>query len=101
MELVTKGAAQPGLHPVMLVPGNALKEWVNKADQHKGGGQLRVEPGALGNAARYNGRNGCREGQQEEKAGDVIAAFLRDLCCADEKVSAVSHGKTNREIGDG
>src|SRR5659263_573762 len=51
MKLGAGQAFDPALHAKMLVPGNALKKRVDKADDDRRGDQLRPEAGALGNAA--------------------------------------------------
>ena len=101
MEFGTKGAFQPFLNAIVLIPGDAFIERVDKPDQHKGSGQLRVELGAFRNAAGNDGRDRRSKGQQEEKAGDVVAALLGDLRGADEEVGAVGHGKTDGKVGHG
>ncbi|EOA06267.1 hypothetical protein HFRIS_003398 [Herbaspirillum frisingense GSF30] len=67
VEFGAEGGCQPGLYAEVLVPGDALEEGIDQADQYGGGQQLRVEFGAFGDAARDDGRNGGGEGQQEEE----------------------------------
>src|SRR5450759_2281863 len=58
VKLLAERSLEPGLHSIMVVPGDTFKERVDEADQQETGRKLRVEPGALGAAARDDGRNG-------------------------------------------
>ena len=101
VELGAKGGLEPGLHTQVLVPGNAFKEGVDETDQHEGGGQLWVELGAFGDAARDDGGDRSGKGQQEEEAGDLVAALLGDFAGAHKKVGAVGDSEADGEVGDG
>ena len=98
MKLLPEVAFEPGLDAEVLIPGNAFKKRIDKTNQHKGGGQLRVELGPFGNTPGNNGRNGRRKSQQKEEAGDVVAALFGDLAGADKEVGAIGHGKADGEI---
>ena len=80
---VVEFGAECGMQPILnaesVVPGDALEEGINKADQHEGGGKHRVEARAFGHAAGDDGGNGGGEGQQEEKLDQLIAVLLRQL----------------------
>jgi hypothetical protein len=80
---------QPGLEAEGLVPGNAFEEGIDEADDQKGRGQLRVELGTLGDAARNDRRDRRREGQQEEEARQLEAILLQQRFGAGEEVDAV------------
>jgi hypothetical protein len=67
MKLVAGERGDPALDAEVLVPGDALVQRVDEADDDRGSDQLRPELGALGDAARDDGRNGGRESQQEEE----------------------------------
>ena len=69
MELFAIGGLQPGLNAEGLIPGDPFKERVDEGDDEKSRGQLRIEPGALGDTARNDGRDGGREGEQKEELG--------------------------------
>ena len=71
MELRAGEGLQPSLEAQQLVPGHALEHGVKKAHQHRRGDELRPEARTLGNAARDDGGNSRREGQQEEELGPV------------------------------
>jgi hypothetical protein len=64
-----RSSIQPGLDAVGLVPGDALEEGIDEADQQEGGGELRAEARAFGDAAGDDGRDRRGEGQQEEELG--------------------------------
>jgi hypothetical protein len=67
VELLAEAGLQPGLDAEGLVPGDALEEGIDEADQQEGGGELRAEARALGDAAGDDGRDRGGEGQQEEE----------------------------------
>jgi hypothetical protein len=47
VEFLAEAGLEPGLDAVGLVPGDALKEGIDEADQQEGGGQLRAEARAF------------------------------------------------------
>src|SRR5581483_11286807 len=103
-EVMELGAAvrfQPVLHAPAVVPGQALVERVEQADHGEGGGKLRLEAGALGDAAGHDGRHRGGERQQEEEAGQLEAALLRQLRRRGEEVHAVGDAVADEEIGQG
>jgi len=89
MERRAEGRRQPLLDAVAPIPGYAFEEWVDEADQQERGRELRVEPRALRNAARNDGRDSGSEGQEEEELGQLIAAFFRQRLRPGEKTDAV------------
>ncbi|KFB69629.1 MAG: hypothetical protein CAPSK01_000688 [Candidatus Accumulibacter vicinus] len=91
---------QPGLEAEGLVPGNAFEEGIDETDDQKGRGQLRVEPGTLGDAARNDRRDRCREGQQEEESGQLEAILLQQRFGAGEEVDPVGDAEADEEIGN-
>ena len=98
MEFLTRYRLDPGLHAEMLVPGDALEERVDEADDDRGSQQLRPELGAFGNAARNDGGNGRRERQQEEELDQFIAILGRQLLGANEEAGAIRHRIADEEI---
>ena len=101
VERCAKCRGQPFLHTETAVPGDALEDRIDKADQHEGSGQLRIEAGALGNAAGNDGGNCGGEGQQEEKLHQFIAAFLRKLFRTGEKIHPIGDDVADEEIRQG
>jgi hypothetical protein len=101
MELGTEGGFQPGLDAQVVVPGNALKKGIDKAHQQEGGDALGVEARPLGDATGDDGRDGCREGEQEEELDHLVAALLGQYLGAGEEVGTVGHGVADEEVGEG
>ena len=77
MELRAGQRLDPGLHAEALVPGDAFEQRIDQADDDGGGHQLRPEPGALGDAAGNDGRDGGGESQQEEELHQLVAVASR------------------------
>ena len=98
MELVARDRLDPGLHAKVLVPGNALKEGVNKAHNHRRGDQLGPKLGPLGDAARNDGGNGRRKGQQKEELDQVVAVLGGQLLGPHKEGGAISHAVTDHKI---
>ncbi|MDT4856540.1 hypothetical protein FQZ97_909340 [compost metagenome] len=96
-----RGRFDPGLHAEVAVPGDAFKEGVDEADDDGRCDQLRPELGAFGDAAGNDGRNGGREGQQEEELHQLVAVFLGQRLGAHEERGTVGHAVAHDEIGDG
>ena len=84
----------------MPVPGDALEERVDEADQQERRGELRVEFRALGDAARDDRRNRRREGQQEEETHELVAALVRERCGVAEEARAVGDRVADEEVRD-
>ncbi len=63
MKFCTVACFQPSLNTEGVVPGNAFKEGIDKADQHKSCNQLRMKFGTFSDTARNNGGNGGGKGQ--------------------------------------
>jgi hypothetical protein len=101
VELFTEAGFQRGLDAVGLVPGDALEERVDEADQQEGGGELRAEARAFGDAAGDDGRDRRSEGQQEEELGEFIAALLHQGFGAGEEMYAVGDAVADEEVGQG
>ena len=101
MELFAEAGLEPGLDAVSLVPGDALEEGVDEADQQEGGGQLRAEARALGDAAGNDGRDRRGEGQQEKELGQLEAAFLHQGFGAGKEIHAVGDAVADEEVGQG
>src|SRR5574343_1312731 len=76
VKFFAKAGLEPGLDAEGLVPGDALEEGVNKADQDKGGDQLRMEASAFGNAAGDDGGDGGHKSEQEEELGQLKAVLF-------------------------
>ena len=98
------GAGQlldPALHAKLLVPHNPFKQRVDATHDHRGGDQLRPELGALGNAARDDGRYGSGEGQQKEKLDQLVAVLGGQLLGADQQAGAISHAIADQKVSDG
>ncbi len=97
----TKSGRQPVLEAEHLVPGDAFIEGIDEADEQEGGGQLRVEAGALGDAAGDDGGDGGGEGEQEEELGQLVAILLHQGVYAAEEMDAVGDAVADEEIGNG
>src|SRR5690606_25853967 len=52
VELGTEAGLEPGLETEGAVPGDALEEGIDEADNEEGGGELRVEARTLGDTTR-------------------------------------------------
>ena len=83
----------------MLVPGNAFKEGINKPNDDGCGDELGPKLGALGNAARNNGGDGCGKCEQEKELDQLVAVFISQCLCADHETGAVSHTVAHNKIG--
>jgi hypothetical protein len=66
-----------------------------------GGGELRAEARALGDAAGDDGRDRGGEGQQEEELDHVVAALLHQGFGAGEEIHAVGDAVADEEVGQG
>src|ERR1041384_2525315 len=77
VKLRTERAVQPVLHAEATVPGDAFEKRIQESHQQKSSGELRIEACALCDPAGHDGRNRSRKGEQEEKAGELVAALLR------------------------
>src|SRR5690606_21778386 len=84
-----------------LIPGDALEEGIDEADDEEGGGELRIEARAFGNAAGDDGRDRGSEGQQEKELRQVIAVALGQYFGAAEEIHAVGNAVADEEIGEG
>ena len=89
------------LHAETVVPGDALEQRVDQADQHGGGHHLRIEPGAFGDAARDDGGNRGGERQQKEKLHQFVAVFGHQGVGGGEKMDAVGDAVADEKISDG
>jgi hypothetical protein len=95
----------PPLQAEVLVPDDTLEHGVEEADDERGGGALRTELGALGNAARDDGRDRRGEGREKEEPDEAqalgIEAFARavQLLDTDEEGNAVGDGIADEEVG--
>jgi hypothetical protein len=86
MELGAEGLCQ-ACTPKVLVPGDAFEEGIDQAHQHRRGDQLRIELGALGDAAGDDGRDGGGKGQQEEELDQLEAALLASVSAPAKKLT--------------
>ena len=82
----------------MLVPGNAFKEGVNKADDDGGCDELGPKFGALGNTAGNNGGDGCGKCEQEKELDQLIAIFVGQSLCADHEAGAVGYAVAHDKV---
>ena len=101
VELLAREPLDPALPAEVLVPGHALEERVHEADDDGRGDELRAEARALGNAARDDGRNGRREGQQEEELHQRVAVVQGQVIGSHQEGGAVGHRVADEEVGDG
>jgi hypothetical protein len=77
--LITLKPNHPTVNTQAPVPGEPFEKRVDQADDDGGGNQLRPELGALGDAARDDGRNRGGKSQQEEELDHFIAIPGRQL----------------------
>ena len=98
VEFFAVGGLEPGLNAEGLIPGNTFKEGVYKANQQESRSQLRVKFGTFGNAARNNGGNSGREGQQEEKLCQFKTIFRHQRFDATEEVDTIGNPIADKEI---
>ena len=102
-EIVEAGAEslrQPVLHAERLVPGDALEEGIDEADDQEGRRQLRMEARALGDAAGDDRRDRRGEGEQEEELGQLVAVLRHQRLGAGEEVDPVGDAVADEEVGD-
>src|SRR5665647_3224269 len=96
-EIMKFGAGErldPGLHAKMVVPDNALKKWVDKADDDGCCNQLGIKARTFCDTTRDNGRNGRRKRQQKEEPDEFVAVFNGQFLGSDKEVGAISHAVT-------
>jgi hypothetical protein len=101
MEFFAGQHLDPGLDAETLVPHDALEERVDKADDHRGGNQLRPKARPLRNATGNDGRNGRGEGEQKEELHQLVAVLGRQLLGAHEEARAIGHAIAHQKIGHG
>src|SRR5690606_6515616 len=99
VEFRAEAALEPGLDNEGAVPGDALEEGIDEADDEEGGRELRVEARAFGDAARDDGRNRGGEGEQEEELGQAVAVVFGQDFGAAEEVDTVGDAVADEEIG--
>jgi hypothetical protein len=73
------------------------KNGIDEGDDHESRRQLRIEFGALGDAARNDRRDGCRKGQQEEELGQLVTVLLQQGVGAMEEIDAVGDAVADEE----
>jgi hypothetical protein len=101
VETGTEGRFEPALDTEVAVPGDALEEGIDQADQQEGGDQLRVEARALGDAAGDDRRDRGGERQQEEELDQLVAVVLDQRRRGVEEARAVGHHVADEEVADG
>ncbi|MGF6262122.1 hypothetical protein OKW49_003050 [Paraburkholderia youngii] len=100
MERRAERLREPVLNAETVVPCDAFEERIDEADQHERREQLRVELGALGDAARHDRGDRGGERQQEEKAHERIAVMLGERRGAVEKLHTVCDRVADEEVRD-
>ena len=98
VKLLASGGLDPSLHTKVLVPCDALKDGIDKSHDARRGDELRPKLGALGNATRYDGRNGCSKGQQKEKFDQIVAIFSGQLFRTHKEIGAIRNAVTHDKI---
>ncbi|MNV13910.1 hypothetical protein D3C71_1045740 [compost metagenome] len=101
VELFARQSFDPGLHPEVLVPGNAFKERIHKPHNDRRGHQLGPELGPLRDPARHNRRNGSRKSEQEEEFDQCVAVLLRQRFRAHKEMRAIGHAVAHHKIHHG
>ena len=100
VELRAERGLEPRLDAVVLVPGDALEERIDEADEQERRGELRVEPRALGDAAGDDRGDRRGEREQEEELDELEAALLRKRLGAGEEIDAVGDRVADEEVRD-
>src|SRR5574344_2772554 len=101
MERGAEGCLQPLLYAKAAIPGDPFEQRVNQADDQKRADQQRIEAGPLGDATTDDGRDGRREGEQEEELGQFETVIADQAMGAAEEALAIGDAVAEEKVGQG
>ncbi|MDT4791395.1 hypothetical protein FQZ97_238400 [compost metagenome] len=101
METRAEAGVQPVLQAEVAVPDHSLEKGIDEGDDQQRGAELRAEPGALGDAAGNDGRDGRGEGQQEKELHQRVTMVGGQHAGRFKEGHAIGDPVADEEIGQG